>query len=518
MLKEMQKIAEEIEKFRLSRDLEAIFLLAQQLKEIAEKDHNDYYMTIACYHIANYYFNCGNYQNSLSFAIEGVTFGKIISEHFFLIQLYNLIGMVYGTVGDEINSVQYMLKAYYEAKANKIVRYTFNITNNLGVLFYDLEYYDIAYEYFLESFKERGIRDTKSVNRNDGYNLINLLGCSLHLRKLDEYERWKGYLNVYREQFTDYTVENDYYLYQIYEAYYNRDYQSMMNCIYDFLNYGSLDADQLHTYKNMAQIFRLSVDAGFESISHVLLEQLNIYIKKYPEYKRTSRLLEYYIQYSIRFADDQLKDALLSYYQAKKKEDEVWKAEMKSTLMTNINMEKIVYEQKIILQTNEKLRKNMELEEFTRVLNKNAFTNYVKAELDMMHLNQYMALFIIDIDKFKIINDTMGHYYGDQVLIQIVEAIKKNLRENDYVGRIGGDEFSVFMKNILSMEYLNEKTDNIMKSIQSIAGECQVSASVGISVISQKVSFERLFKSADEAMYEAKNVGGNRYCLRILEV
>ncbi len=214
-----------------------------------------------------------------SFAIEGVTFGKIISEHFFLIQLYNLIGMVYGTVGDEINSVQYMLKAYYEAKANKIVRYTFNITNNLGVLFYDLEYYDIAYEYFLESFKERGIRDTKSVNRNDGYNLINLLGCSLHLRKLDEYERWKAYLNVYREQFTDYTVENDYYLYQIYEAYYNRDYQSMMNCIYDFLNYGSLDADQLHTYKNMAQIFRLSVDAGFESISHVLLEQLNIYIK-----------------------------------------------------------------------------------------------------------------------------------------------------------------------------------------------------------------------------------------------
>lgn len=61
----MQKIAEEIEKFRLSRDLEAIFLLAQQLKDIAEKDHNDYYMTIACYHIANYYFNCGNYQKSL---------------------------------------------------------------------------------------------------------------------------------------------------------------------------------------------------------------------------------------------------------------------------------------------------------------------------------------------------------------------------------------------------------------------------------------------------------------------
>ena len=128
-----------------------------------------------------------------------------------------------------------------------------------------------------------------------------------------------------------------------------------------------------------------------------------------------------------------------------------------------------------------------------------------------------MALFIIDIDKFKNINDTMGHYYGDQVLIQIVEAIKKNLRDNDYLGRIGGDEFSIFMKNILSMDYLNEKTENIMKSIQSIAGECQVSASVGLSVISQKCDFESLFKSADEAMYEAKNNGGNRYCLKMLD-
>ena len=111
----------------------------------------------------------------------------------------------------------------------------------------------------------------------------------------------------------------------------------------------------------------------------------------------------------------------------------------------------------------------------------------------------------------------MGHYYGDQVLIQIVEAIKKNLRDNDYLGRIGGDEFSIFMKNILSMDYLNEKTENIMKSIQSIAGECQVSASVGLSVISQKCDFESLFKSTDEAMYEAKNNGGNRYCLKMLD-
>lgn len=517
MLEEMRNIEQQIDIERLSKNMDAIFVLAKKLKELAENERDDYYMAVACYYIANYNLNKGNYQEALDFALDGITYGEIISANFYLIQLNNLVGMIYGTLGDEVNSVQYTLKAYYIAKMNNVNRSVYILTNNLGVLFYDLQYYDIAYEYFLESFKERGITDSSLLKINDGFNIINLVGCSLHLNKMDDYRQWMSYLEVYREKYTEFTVEDDYLLYQVYEAYYAADYQLMIERIYQFLNLCSKDLDQLHTYKDMVQIFKLCVEAGFEELSNVLLEQLNIYMKQYPEYKRTSRLMEYYVEYSIKFRKEQLKDALFNYYLSKKKEDEAWKREMKSTLITNINMEKIVYEQKIILKTNEELRKNMELEEFTRVLNKNAFTNYVKAELEMMHQDQYMALFIIDIDKFKNINDTMGHYYGDQVLIQIVEAIKKNLRDNDYLGRIGGDEFSIFMKNILSMDYLNEKTENIMKSIQSIAGECQASASVGLSVISQKCDFESLFKSADEAMYEAKNNGGNRYCLKMLD-
>lgn len=517
MLSEMQQIEEQIEKLRLAKNLETIFVLAKHLKEIADAENNDYYRAVANYHIANYYFSRSNYQEALAFAFDGISYGEVASANFYLIQLNNLVGMIYGTIGDEVNSVQYTLRAYYIAKMNNETRYIYILTNNLGVLFYDLQYYDIAYEYFVESFNEREITDYANIKINDGFNLVNLVGCSLHLRKMDDFFKWMQYLNVYRDKYSECIVEDDYLLYLIYEAYYDANYIEMEERIYDYFNFCSKDLDQLHVYKNMVQIFKLSVDAGFEDISRVLLEQLNIFMKKYTEYKRSSRLNEYYVQYSMKFGREQLVDRLLNYFDSKKKEDEVWKSEMKSTLQTNIKMEKIMFEQKIILKTNEELRRNMELEEFTRVLNKNSFTNYVKEELDMMHQDQFMALFIIDIDKFKSINDTMGHYYGDQVLIQIVEAIKKNLRENDYVGRIGGDEFSIFMKNILSIEYLNEKIENIMDSIQGIAGECQVSASVGISVISQKVSFEKLFKSADEAMYEAKNDGGNRYCLKMME-
>ena len=160
MLEEMRNIEQQIDIERLSKNMDAIFVLAKKLKELAENERDDYYMAVACYYIANYNLNKGNYQEALDFALDGITYGEIISANFYLIQLNNLVGMIYGTLGDEVNSVQYTLKAYYIAKMNNVNRSVYILTNNLGVLFYDLQYYDIAYEYFLESFKERGITDS----------------------------------------------------------------------------------------------------------------------------------------------------------------------------------------------------------------------------------------------------------------------------------------------------------------------------------------------------------------------
>ena len=185
MLEEMRNIEQQIDIERLSKNMDAIFVLAKKLKELAENERDDYYMAVACYYIANYNLNKGNYQEALDFALDGITYGEIISANFYLIQLNNLVGMIYGTLGDEVNSVQYTLKAYYIAKMNNVNRSVYILTNNLGVLFYDLQYYDIAYEYFLESFKERDITDSSLLKINDGFNIINLVGCSLHLHKMD---------------------------------------------------------------------------------------------------------------------------------------------------------------------------------------------------------------------------------------------------------------------------------------------------------------------------------------------
>ena len=81
MLEEMRNIEQQIDIERLSKNMDAIFVLAKKLKELAENERDDYYMAVACYYIANYNLNKGNYQEALDFALDGITYGEIISAN-----------------------------------------------------------------------------------------------------------------------------------------------------------------------------------------------------------------------------------------------------------------------------------------------------------------------------------------------------------------------------------------------------------------------------------------------------
>ena len=137
----------------------------------------------------------------------------------------------------------------------------------------------------------------------------------------------------------------------------------------------------------------------------------------------------------------------------------------------------------------------------------------MSAELETMHQDQYVCLLVIDIDKFKSINDTFGHLVGDQVLLHVVKVLKEVLRSSEFIGRIGGDEFCVFMKNILSLPYLYERLDEILDRLVNTRIEDRqvLSASIGVCMSNHICRYDEIFQKADEAMYHAKNAGGNCY-------
>lgn len=124
-------------------------------------------------------------------------------------------------------------------------------------------------------------------------------------------------------------------------------------------------------------------------------------------------------------------------------------------------------------------------------------------------------MFLFDIDNFKKINDTMGHAFGDEVLRSLGKQIGSIFRASDIVGRVGGDEFMVFLKDISNDQDIlkeAEKVETFFKDFQ--AGEYvkyKATASIGAAIFPQEgEDFEALYKAADQGLYKAKKRGKNQ--------
>lgn len=148
----------------------------------------------------------------------------------------------------------------------------------------------------------------------------------------------------------------------------------------------------------------------------------------------------------------------------------------------------------------------------TNCLNHGAFVDAVTAALNAPGAAGG-ALLVIDADHFKSINDRFGHACGDTALKLIVAAIRSPLTEHEIVGRLGGEEFGVFLPNA-TREGARQIADRIRLAVRTIefeAGDeaCTLSVSVGAAVCSEAMGFSDLFRVADERLYKVKKTGRN---------
>jgi len=126
------------------------------------------------------------------------------------------------------------------------------------------------------------------------------------------------------------------------------------------------------------------------------------------------------------------------------------------------------------------------------------------------------AVLFIDLDKFKQVNDSLGHDAGDVVLCKIAQRLEQSLRKSDIVARLGGDEFAVIMNNIKDSDTVARVTEKLIreikKPIKSGSQVMSVGCSIGISIYPDNgLQAEQLMQHADVAMYRAKHQGGSNY-------
>ncbi len=162
----------------------------------------------------------------------------------------------------------------------------------------------------------------------------------------------------------------------------------------------------------------------------------------------------------------------------------------------------------------EKLQELAKLDGLTRLFNKVSTQSEIENFLEQDGKDGKHALMIVDIDNFKRVNDQLGHLFGDAVLNNIAYTLKKVFYVTDIVGRVGGDEFVVFLKNMDSVNKIKEKSkevERIFRNTYSGEGsDLKISCSMGVSKYPEDgSSFTELFRTADVALYQAKAKGKN---------
>lgn len=162
------------------------------------------------------------------------------------------------------------------------------------------------------------------------------------------------------------------------------------------------------------------------------------------------------------------------------------------------------------LEQEKKLKIRADYDALTGVTNRGAFEKIVEAKLMAEKEENKGAFLLVDVDRFKGVNDGYGHDIGDAVLKKIAHALRDKFRGGDIVGRLGGDEFALWLDGLSreNVSYVTERIDEINQQLMApLDGLPPVSISVGISFADEGENFRNIYKKSDDALYRVKKGG-----------
>jgi diguanylate cyclase (GGDEF)-like protein/PAS domain S-box-containing protein len=180
------------------------------------------------------------------------------------------------------------------------------------------------------------------------------------------------------------------------------------------------------------------------------------------------------------------------------------------------DMSELIKAENELLKSQEKIHRLAHYDSLTQLPNRVLINERIEQEIHFsFRENRHFSLLFLDLDDFKIVNDSLGHHYGDGLLRQVAQRLEGNLREVDTAGRLGGDEFVVILNNTNS-DGAAHVAQKILKSFQEPfnidSKVLSIQTSIGISIYPQNGrDSNSLTRHADIAMYHAKNTGRGQF-------
>ena len=512
--KEATELEEQLLILRKQGRPEEILQKASRLLEIAQLHQDPYYIAAALYFQAYYEFSRGNYKECLQHCFQSEEYCEKNEYLKILAYIHNLQGIVYSDLGDFLTSLHFLLKAYYLTMDHPEFEYHYAIINNLGTLFHDIDCEQRGIEYFIRAFQERRKMHLE-FSLNDGIILTNILMVYMKMNRAAEAAPWyETFLRYFKDNDHLVLTENRIMI-SIFELWHRKDIAKLKQRLYDFLEAAPHTSDYKNTVRNYMDCIHICISLKLKDQAYLLYRNLEKMESHHPNSINSARLADIKVELAMQFCSkEELFLHLLEAYRLNRKAREQEKRNNLQSMMNKMDLENALYEQHIILQRNEELLRSNKLDPFTEVLNKTAFRNHVLEAIRGKRADEKGAFFILDIDNFKIINDTCGHLVGDQVIMKVAANLQNNLREEDLVGRIGGDEFCMYLNHISCIEDIEKNALRIIDNIRNLnisKLQKQLTVSMGICIVDTEKDFEDIFMKADHALYEAKANGRDQF-------
>lgn len=459
-------------------------------------------------------FRRGAFKEALRLLLRCIKSPKSIKTRQAFAKSYRMLGMIYGHLGQEMLAKEYLLKALELSKENGFEYEELECYLSLAFFHELLGDYEQAF-YYQEKILTAVDTYKKKEEKVQKLEIICLAHRGIVYSKTEKSAYAEVPLTKIENLLKEKSIESDLVpvlSLALVTAHVKREEEQFLQCFRCLLQIPILEEGFFETLEYYFELCAYFYEKEMQEEWRALLD----YIKSYYDMLPLS-----YLKYNIHNWE-------LLYAKKYGSEEEQWQAAQELlAIMPEYEAEQQyakIYSFDYIEYLHEerdlsaKMEQKSKLDPMTGLFNKFTIEYLVDEYFSKMGENSVAALLMIDMDHFKQINDTLGHLAGDAILTDTASVIRRFFKRGALCGRVGGDEFMVFVKDIEDISSLLLQTEFLRQEIGKTTSErnitISIQASVGIAVSTAGFKdYASMFEAADEALYRAKKGGRNRICV-----
>lgn len=500
-------LIEQMEKQRFLPVTEETFLLYKKYSALMDPRNPDEISQLLFYE-GETYFKTGHFNKALSNLSRCLQAPKGLDLKYLDALVYNIMGLIYSYLGQESISINDLLQCKSICEDFGFHRELTVCCGNLGQIYGQLEDYDTAITYYdlamesipdcKESFDHqelfchacRGIIYCKTGQKDKALETYKTIGT---LKAKNPTALSDAAVLNFNIRLSGYLKDR---------TFFQNNFEKMISLISSDTNFLELS----HFYFDTSSYL---LEQHMEMESRTLLNHMAKYTQHCPLVLSQYELKKLEIIYARQFSTDSACLRACSDFidlRPKYLEEQRYAKLYSLEYVERLRMTK---------NASEMYLQKSRMDQMTGLLNKYTIQFLIEEDLSLPHAGKQSAMILIDLDHFKQINDTLGHLAGDNFICQTASVIQNYFKDNALCGRIGGDEFLIYISAVNDISFIVLQTEILRQEIFRQTSERNITittqASIGVAFTSEYCyDYESLFQAADTALYRAKTEGRNK--------